>query len=493
MIAWVWGRAPTDLPERTRRRVILYLIPYLFFLYILAYLDRTNVSVAQLRMIKPPSEGGLGFTPYVCGFGAGIFFWGYWILEIPSAQSVLTYGARWVFVRILVLWGLACLLIGFIGLPTMNALLGWLPALGQLGLPDFLLGYLTDLPDDPVVSQFYFLRFMLGLFEGGFFPTVIFYLSIWFRARDRARAIATFMAAIPVSSMVGAPLSGLMLDLNWLGLPGWRWVFILQGAVPVAVGFLTLFFLPDRPEKAGWLRDDEKTWLTGELAREQQGKVGHGHGWGGQVWLVLLMTLYYFCMNVTSYGLSMFMPKILQSQSGFNDLNSTYLTALLFTFSLVGMLVNGWHSDKHQERIGHVAAPLVGLSLSLFAAALAVQQGGPWVAIVILIVGVGSCMYAHLPAFWPLPTVFMGAASAAAAIGFINMLGNLGGFFGPTLIGGLIGDAAKEGKYARGLFTLAPFPLVSMLIILFIGYMRRDKLAAARLPDPQPGVTDGRP
>src|SRR5262249_7672045 len=162
---------------------------------------------------------------YVIGFGAGIFFWGYWILEIPSTQSVLTYGARWVFVRILVLWGLACLLIGFIGLPVMNYLLGWLPALGQMGLPEWLVRYLTDIPANQVVTQFYFRRFMLGLFEGGFFPTVIFYLSIWFRPKDRARAIATFMSAIPVSSIIGAPVSGLMLDQHWFGLEGWRWVF----------------------------------------------------------------------------------------------------------------------------------------------------------------------------------------------------------------------------------------------------------------------------
>src|SRR5207248_1111366 len=149
-------------------------------------------------------------------------------------------------------------------------------------------------PDDRIVGQFYFLRFMLGFFEGGFFPTVIFYLSTWFRPRDRARAIATFMAAIPVSSIIGSPLSALMLDLNLLGMPGWRWVFILQGVVPIVAGVVTLFFLPDRPEKASWLPEDEKTWLMGELAREQQGKVGHGHGWGGQVGLVLLMTLYYF-------------------------------------------------------------------------------------------------------------------------------------------------------------------------------------------------------
>jgi sugar phosphate permease len=470
-----WRSPASDVPERTRRRVILYLIPYLFFLYILAYLDRVNVSVAALGMERTPDEGGLGFTPRIMGFGAGIFFWGYWILEVPSTLSVLRWGARYVFVRILILWGLSCLLIGFIGQPWMNTMLGWLPAVNQLPLPGWLINYLPHLPDDPLVTQFYFLRFLLGLFEGGFFPSVILYLSLWFRPRDRGRAIATFMSAIPVSSMFGSPISGLMLNIGWLGLEGWRWVFILQGAVPIAAGFLTLFFLPDRPEKAHWLPQDEKDWLVGELASEQTAKKVHGHfGWLGASWMVLLLTVYYFCMNVTSYGLSMFMPTIIKSQSGLSDTWAAVVAGLPYLAGLIGMLVNGWHSDRTRERIGHVAVPLVCLSTGLFLAGWFNHLG--WVAVLIMIFGVGTFMYAHLPAFWPIPTIFMGAVAAAGAIGFINMIGNLGGFVGPTLFG----DAAQKKEFARGLFTLAPFPLVSVAIILFVGYLRRDRLAAAR-------------
>jgi len=483
----------TGLAERTRRRVLLYLIPYLFFLYILAYLDRANVSVAMEGMNRPPAQGGLGFTEYICGLGTGLFFWGYWVLEIPSTQGVLTYGARWVFVRILVLWGLSCTLIGFIGLDWFNPYFSWLPGADTWPARWFFMplpaeGSAAPPADGKVVAQFYFLRFMLGLFEGGFFPAVIMYLSIWFRPRDRSRAIAAFMSAIPVSLLLGTPLSELLMrNVEWYGLPGWRWVYIIQGVVPILAGVVTLWFLPDRPEKATFLAPDEKAWLVEELARDQAAKSGHGHGWGGQTGVVLLMTLYYFCMNVASYGLSTFMPTLLKSQSGLPAAWVGYFAGMPYLFGLVGMLINGWHSDKTGERIWHTVFPLVGLGTGLILAASAIALGQGALAAVFLTVVVGGCMYAHLPAFWPLPTAFMGAASAAAAIGFINMIGNLGGFVGPTVFGAL----ATEKMYATGLYVLSAFPFVSVGVILLVGHLRRDKLAAARaeglgLPAPAP-------
>jgi len=482
--------ADFDLPERTRRRVAWHLLPYLFFLYILAYVDRTNVAVAMAGMKLPPELGGVAFNAAIAGFGTGLFFWGYWILEIPSAQSVLTRGARWVFVRILVLWGLACLLIGFIGLPWFNQLLFWLPTVerwpGSSYYPSWFFPHQaiaepgqnpTEVPppDQQAIVQFYFLRFMLGVFEGGFFPTVIFYLSIWFRPQDRGRAMATFLAAIPVSGLIGTPLSQAIMDkIHWGGLPGWRWVYILQGAVPILAGFVTLFFLPNRPEQARWLPEDEKKWLIGELANEQQKR--QGHGWGGQVWLVLMLTLYYFCMNVTSYGVSTFLPTLMKSQSGLEESTAGYVAALPYLFAILGMVFNGWHSDKQRERIWHTVIPLTGLSLGLMATATAVLFGQGWLAAIFLIVLVGPCMYAHLPAFWPIPTIFMGAAAAAAAIGFINMLGNLGGSVGPTIFGSFLANKL----YAPGLYVLGAFPLGSVAVILFVGWMRRDRIEAAR-------------
>jgi ACS family tartrate transporter-like MFS transporter len=482
--------ADPSLPERTRRRVAWHLLPYLFFLYILAYVDRTNVSVAMAGMQLPPDQGGVAFNGLIAGFGTGLFFWGYWILEIPSAQSVLTFGARWVFVRILVLWGLACLLIGFIGLPWFTSLFSWLPPIdtwpGHASYPDWFFPHrakvaeLTDPgsihpPDQAAVVQFYFLRFMLGVFEGGFFPTVIFYLSIWFRPKDRGRAMATFLAAIPVSGLIGTPFSQAIMDfIQWGGLPGWRWIYIIQGAVPILAGFVTLFFLPNRPEQAKWLPDDEKQWLIGELAKEQDNR--KGHGWGGQVSIVLLLTTYYFCMNVASYGLSTFLPTLMKTQSGLSENVAGYVAALPYLFAVVGMVFNGWHSDKYRERVFHTVVPLTGLSLGLVCTATAVALGQGWLAAICLIVLVGPCMYAHLPAFWPIPTIFMGAAAAAAAIGFINMLGNLGGSVGPTIFGAF----SDQKRYAEGLFLLSVFPLGSVAVILFVGWLRRDRIAASR-------------
>lgn len=476
-----WPRPPADLGERTRRRVVVHLIPYLFFLYILAYIDRVNVSVAGLGMEKSPESGGLGFSSTVIGFGAGLFFWGYWILEIPSTLSVLKWGARWVFVRILILWGLACTLIGFIGLPEFNGFCGWLktPAadavfsgVDWLARTVFLVRDPGNL-DDFVVRQYCLLRFLLGFFEGGFFPSVILYLTLWFRPQDRAKAVAAFMSAIPVSSLIGSPVSGLLLGINWGGLPGWRWIFILEGLVPILAGFLTLFFLPNRPRDAAWLTPDEKDWLVAELEGEALRKKLRRWDWIGQSFTVILLTGYYFCMNLTSYGLSVFMPKILKSQSGLGDIAASILAALPYLMGLIALLINGWHSDKTRERIGHVVVPLAGLSVSLFLAAS--LQGYGLAPVLVMIFLVGTCMYAHLPAFWPIPSMFLGAAAAASAIGFINMLGNFGGFVGPAIMG----SYADKNDIAGGLRFLSVFPLGSVAIILIVGWMRRHHLRAA--------------
>src|SRR5437868_5716218 len=302
LISLIWRKPAANIGERTRRRVTIYLIPYLFFLYILAYLDRVNVSVVQSRLQEPVELGGAGFTREIFGFGSGLFFWGYWILEIPSTVSVVRWGARWVFVRILILWGICAALEGSIGTPFASKLFSWVPHVAEhgsvidgldhvlnmaFGWIAALFGHKGDLEivcgvaqcinglHDSAKHQFYFLRFMLGFFEGGFFPSVIVYLSHWFRTEDRAKSIASFMAAIPLSSMCGMPLSGLIAEkVHWFGLPGWRWIFILEGIAPILAGFATLFFLPDRPNKAAWLPPDERDWLLGELDREHKAKQG---------------------------------------------------------------------------------------------------------------------------------------------------------------------------------------------------------------------------
>lgn len=503
LMAIVWRKPAGDVAERTRRRVVIHLIPFLFFLYILAYLDRVNVSVAQLAMEEPSLQvsvasavglmgtpqgsglfqglssflagrtepfgvGGLGFDRQIIGFGAGLFFLGYWILEIPSTVTVERRGARWVFVRILVLWGICATLVGAIGTSFGSSLFGWLPLLR-----------------DHPVNQFYFFRFMLGFFEGGFFPSVIVYLSNWFRAEDRAKAIASFMAAIPLSSMLGVPFSGMLLKVHWFGIPGWRWIFILEGVAPILAGCATIFFLPDRPSKAPWLPPEERAWLMEQLEREHLAKKNQGHAaWVRHVGIVLLLTIVYFCLNVTSYGLSMFMPAIIKSQSGASSEVASYLAALPYVMGLLAMLINGWHSDRTRERPWHVAVPLSLLSMSIFLAA-GLDGKGAW-PVIVMILCVGTFMYAHLPAFWPIPTMFLGATAAASAIGFINMIGNLGGFLGPKLVG----EAAKgQASFAPALLILAPFPLISVGIILIVGYFRRKHpVGPVSIPEASPAL-----
>jgi MFS transporter, ACS family, tartrate transporter len=548
LLSLFWRKPADSLAERTRRRVTLHLIPYLFFLYILAYLDRVNVSVAQVGMLEPPGKGGLGFDLAIFGFGAGLFFVGYWILEIPSTVSIVRWGARWVFVRILVLWGICATLVGAIGTPFAASLFAWLPQIPEnasflntidSGL-NHLFGWLVssfgssgpiqvasgtarfvNRLHDTAAYQFYFFRFMLGFFEGGFFPSVIFYLSYWFRDKDRAKAIAAFMAAIPLSTMVGLPASGLLLGINWFNIPGWRWILILEGIAPILAGFATLFFLPDRPAQAKWLPADERGWLMAELEREHKGKQGHGHGvWLRHLGMVLLLTCVYFGLNFSSYGLSMFMPRIIQAQTGGSGQMSSFLASLPYAMAFLGMLINGRHSDRTGERIWHVAVPLALLSLGIsLAAAL---DGLGVLPVLVMIFFVGPFMYAHLPAFWPIPTMYLGAIAAASAIGFINMIGNLGGFFGPTMVGkaatnpalpalhgSLVGFASAPGEgpllaisahlahaepgFARALLLLAPWPLASAAIIVIAGYARRTTQQKNLEPNESPAPQEAGP
>jgi ACS family tartrate transporter-like MFS transporter len=328
--------------------------------------------------------------------------------------------------------------------------------------------------DDPK-HQFYFFRFMLGFFEGGFFPSVIMYLSLWYRGQDRAKAIAMFMAAIPLSSAFGLPLSGLLLNVNWFGLSGWRWIFIVEGILPILAGFAVLFCLPDRPDKVDWLPADEKKWLLDELEKEHLGKKVHGHfAWMSNLGMVFLLTCVYFCLNVYSYGLSMFMPAIIKSQSGVSSETAIYLAMVPYLFAFFAMIWNGWHSDKTNERVLHVSIPLVLSGTCLALAAF--FDGTPYVPAMIMIFCVGTCLYAHLPAFWPIPTMFLGAATAASAIGFINMIGNLGGFFGPNIVGKLsnqVGNAPVS--FAPALFKLAPWAISAGLIVLTVGLVKKTK------------------
>jgi MFS family permease len=317
---------------------------------------------------------------------------------------------------------------------------------------------------------------MLGFFEGGFFPSVIVYLSIWFRGEDRAKAIASFMSAIPLSLVLGVPVSGMLLGVHWFGLPGWRWIFLLEGIAPVIAGFVTLFYLPDRPAKAQWLPAEERAWLAAELEREHKAKAGLGHWvWVRHLGAVLLLTAVYFFSNLTSYGLTMFMPAIIKSQSGATSQMASFLAALPYFMGLIVMLVNGWHSDRTGERPWHAALPLALLSGGIWLTAM--FDGVPVLPVIVIIFGVGTFLFAHLPAFWPMPTMFLGATAAASAIGFINMIGNLGGSVGPSLVGNL---ADGQTSFAPALRVIAPWPLVAAALILLAGYTQRKRSFAGQ-------------
>ncbi len=472
---WFWLGRPVvnSVGERTRRRVWVHLLPVLFCLYILAYVDRSNISIAKFGMNRSPGNGGLGFDESILGFGSGVFFWGYWILEIPSTLSVERRRARWVFLRILILWGLCAVLMGFMGMPLLENLFGWLPRLPELrGWPALsaITRHWNGLASN-AESQFYFLRFMLGFFEGGFFPTVVMYLSIWFNAEHRAKAMASFMAAMPLSNVFGTALSQWISDnVRWGGLTGWRWIYILEGIAPMLAGIAVLFCLPDRPRSVAWLPSEEKEWLLTQLKDEYRGRAAREHGsWRKHLGLVALLTVVYFCQNVVAYGMSTFMPSIVKAGVGGSELQAAWITAFFFLIAFIGMQLNGWHSDRQQERIWHVAVPMIIVGCGL--ALVSCFQRAPLLGAFALFFMVGGGLYTHLPAFWPIPTMFLGSTAAASAIGFINMIGNLGGSVGPMIVG----DAAKNNDFATGLWRIAIFPLIGASTVLLVGYLQRHR------------------
>ena len=470
LMALFWRRPAPTLAERTRRRITLHLIPYLFFLYIIAYVDRTNIAVAGLAMTDPPEKGGLGLD--VKGLGMLLFFLGYWILEIPSTLWVEKHGARWVFVRILVLWGIVAALMGAIGTPFMTTLFSWLPHVSEdAGTFSGAARFINSLPHD-AKSQFYLLRFLLGFFEGGFFPSVIVYLSHWFRQQDRARALAAFSLAMPLSSVVSFTFGALFVN----GVNGWRWIFVIEGIVPILAGISTIFLLPDRPQQSGWLPEDERAWLLDELQQDREQKRRNAHfGWRGHLGMVLLLTAVYFCLNMVTYGLSTYMPDLMKSllpPGSQNKATASLLATLPYCVALVAMLLNGWHSDRTQERAWHAAVPLIVMSLGIVAVWILFPT--PLVAMAVLVFVVGACTYAHIPPFWSIPTMFLGAGAAASAIGFINMVGNIGSGCGPYILGASVA-VGKDGRpdFALALLHLAPWSFIAAVIVIVLDMIRR--------------------
>jgi ACS family tartrate transporter-like MFS transporter len=383
--------------DRARRKSAQRLLPFLFLLYIVAYLDRANVAFARL-----PMAAELHFSEAVYGFGAGIFFIGYLLLEIPGALIVEHWSARRWIARILVSWGICTALVGCV----------------------------------QTAPQFYGARFLLGAAEAGFFPGVVVYLTHWFSERDRARAMAGFLVAGPAALALGGPLSALILRVEWLHISSWRWLFILQSVPAVLLGFVCLFYLTDRPQDAKWLAPDERDELRRQIDREAVSRADTTPWWRA-IWrpsVLLLSTAFWFA-NVAGYGFIFWLPGVLKEIIRMNAGPADALSALPFGLAMLSTWLTGRSSDRTGERKAHAAVPMVAAAMFF---ALTAIPGQSRVLLLVWLSLTGASVFAWNPAFWVLPTLASARSSRAASIGFINSSGNLGGFFGPAITGLLI-------------------------------------------------------
>jgi MFS family permease len=418
------------LEERAFRKATRRLIPFLFVIYVVAYLDRVNVSFAQLQL-----EDDLGFSDTIFGIGAGIFSLGYVIFGVPSNLALERFGARRWLAAIMIVWGLISASMMFIGDAT----------------------------------SFYVLRFALGVAEAGFFPGIILFLTWWFPERERTRTIALFLTALSAAYVAGGPLSGGLLELDgFAGLDGWQWLFLVEGLPAVALGFVTLRYLDDRPAEADWLEPEERAFLTAEVERERELREALG-GQGlrdalrsGRVWLLGLI---YFLLIAAALGLTFFVPDLVQDRTGFTDFEVGVLAAVPYGFATVAMVLVA-------RRNGGLAAPLgvgaIGTVITAFAQSPLLLTVG----ITLAAVGILSA----LPLFWALPTAFLSGTAAAAGIALIAAIGNLGGFFGPVFTG-VAED--QTGSFKMPLVVLAGLLVVSSLLVLLLREERRAVTAAA--------------
>jgi len=436
-----------DVEKTTIRKVIWRLLPFLFVCYFVAYLDRVNVGFAALQM-----NSALGLSEAAFGLGAGLFFISYFLLEVPSNLALDRFGARLWIARIMFTWGIISGLFAFIG-PISAA---------------------TGISTEWV---FYILRFMLGAAEAGFFPGIIFYLTLWFPSVYRARVVAMFMLAIPFSSILGAPVSGALLNLSGAGLEGWQWLFILEAVPSVLMALGVVFYLTDRPVQATWLAERERTWLQARLDAEHQQKQAAEHisiARSLSDSRVLACAFVYFCLNAASYGVAFFLPTIVKG-FGVSNFQAGLLAALPFVFGAVGMILLGRNSDRTLKRREHVCFALVLAAVGVAGAGL--------VSSPVLVLGL-LCLSqigvsATPPLLWPIPSSFLTGTSAAAGIATINAIGNLSGFAGPYLMG-YLRDAT--GNFTAGLLVLGGFALVGAIVAMTLKASTHLETAASGRP-----------
>jgi ACS family tartrate transporter-like MFS transporter len=397
-------------------------------LYFAAFIDRVNVGFAAAQMNRD-----LGFSPYVYGLGAGIFFIGYSLFEIPSNLILHRIGGRRWLARIMITWALVA--------GAMAAVTG--------------------------ATGFYTLRFLLGVAEAGFFPGVIYYLTYWVPAGARARLIGAFMTAVPISTALGGPLSGAILRLDGvLGLAGWQWLFLTETIPSLVLGFVTLMYLPDKPAEAPWLTPEERQWLAARLAAENS---AHRTQRRETVFRaltnsrVLALSLCYFGVEIALYGIILWVPQIF-AQAGVAPANVGYAVAIPYGVAAVGMVWWSRRSDRLKERVWHIAFASLVAFAGLSASACLVES--PLLSVLAISLGAAGTL-AITPVFWTLPAAIMNGAAAAGAIALINALGNLGGFAGPFVIG-WVKDAT--GSFTWGLVALAGGVLSAGIIAVLIGH-----------------------
>jgi MFS transporter, ACS family, tartrate transporter len=404
--------------EAVLKRIAWRVVPFLTLAYVVNYLDRTNISVASLTMNKD-----LGLTATEYGLGAGILFIGYTVFEIPSNLALHRVGARRWIARIMITWG------------AVSVATAWV----------------YD------VHSYYVARFALGVAEAGFFPGVAYYFAAWFPTQYRTRMLAWFLVAIPLSSVVGGPISGLLLEMNGVvGVAGWQWLFIVEGLPAVILGIMALYVLADRPETAPWLTDKDRRILAEMLAAEYRERPKSSLLAALADIRVVMLAVIQFGFTLGSYGVGIFLPQIIKG-FGLSDLASSVLSAVPYVFASAGMLWWSWHVDRTGKKIANLTIALVVGMAGLAAAVTTSSLFLGLTAMTVALVGITSAR----AVFWPIPTRFLSGVGAAAGLAFINSIGTIGGFAGPYLMGWL---REHTGSFAAGLLAMAGILLAAALL-----------------------------
>ena len=426
-----------QLEKRTVSKVFWRLMPFLGLLYVVAFLDRVNVSFAALSMNKE-----LSFNSEIYGFGAGIFFIGYFLMEVPGNLIMAKVGARLWIARILITWGFISGLTAWVSTPM----------------------------------EFYVVRFFLGVAEASFFPGIIYYLSTWSRSKDTAKAVAFFMMSLPICNIVAAPVSTYILGITWMGWAGWKWLFIMEAVPSVVLGIITPFYLTNKPDDAKWLENDEREWLVGVLAAESAAKQEKKKYTLMQAFAdrdVIILSGIYLTWVCGFYGVTMFLPILVKALSAsMSNQTVGYLVMIPYIFGFFAMYFIGKHSDKTGERrwhtIGGMLTGAVGLTGSVLLADISITVS--MIFFTIAVMGI----YGSFGPFWSIPASFLTTTAAAGAIAMINSIGNLGGFIGPYAMG-YIGKAT--GSFTGGILFLVACLLGAAVLLMMLRKAGRDEQA----------------